>query len=147
MILSPATAADIPLMYAIEQQANAYPWPLSAFSSCQGGSYFSYTLKTDTGALLGFYIGQYIAGQAELFNICVAPAYHGKGYGKQLLQHFVAQLVDREATEAWLEVRVSNKPAIALYEKTGFIQTGIRPAYYQGPNGAEDAILMSLPLY
>ncbi|MDX3773307.1 ribosomal protein S18-alanine N-acetyltransferase [Chromatiaceae bacterium AAb-1] len=146
MIFSPVTPADIPLMYAIEQQANTYPWPQSAFLSCQGGSYFSYTLKDADGLLAGFYIGQCIAGQAELFNICVAPAQQGKGYGRQLLQHFTEQVITRQATEAWLEVRVSNQPAIALYEKLGFIQTGIRPNYYQGPQGSEDAVLMSLPI-
>lgn len=146
MTLSPATPADIPLMYAIEQKANAYPWPHSAFLSCQGGNYFSYVLRDDNETLLGFYIGQSIAEQAELFNICVAPQHQGKGYGRQLLQHFVDQIVARQAIEAWLEVRVSNKPAITLYEKVGFIQTGIRSAYYKGPQGSEDAVLMSLPV-
>ena len=43
-----------------------------------------------------------------------------------------------------LEVRASNAPAIALYEKHGFHQAGLRPGYYQHPR--EDAVIMTLDL-
>ena len=39
-----------------------------------------------------------------------------------------------------LEVRVSNAPAIALYEKLGFSPLGVRPGFYEAPR--EDALIM-----
>jgi ribosomal-protein-alanine N-acetyltransferase len=43
-----------------------------------------------------------------------------------------------------LEVRISNRAAIALYERAGFVQDGRRRGYYRDPE--EDAVLMGLPL-
>jgi ribosomal-protein-alanine N-acetyltransferase len=43
----------------------------------------------------------------------------------------------------FLEVRVSNSPAIELYNKTGFKRVSIRKNYYRLPDGREDALVMS----
>ena len=40
-----------------------------------------------------------------------------------------------------LEVRASNQAAIALYEKHGFTQAGLRKNYYEKPR--EDAVIMT----
>ncbi len=42
----------------------------------------------------------------------------------------------------FLEVRPSNKAAIALYKKKGFHQVANRPAYYQANKGREDAAVL-----
>jgi hypothetical protein len=49
--------------------------------------------------------------------------------------------LDRRATEATLEVRLSNLPARRLYEKFGFRPVGLRPRYYTDNN--EDALIMT----
>jgi ribosomal-protein-alanine N-acetyltransferase len=46
----------------------------------------------------------------------------------------------------FLEVRASNASAIALYEKRGFAEVGLRRNYYPTAKGSEDAILMALDL-
>ena len=133
-------------MLATEQAATAYPWAESSFRSSFSERYFNAVLLDDNDAILGFYIGEKVAVEASLFNIGVAPKAQGQGYGQQLLQHFIAQAQDLEALDCWLEVRQSNANAIKLYEKCGFIQTGLRPSYYPTATGREDAILMALPL-
>ncbi|CAM5189803.1 ribosomal protein S18-alanine N-acetyltransferase [Alishewanella longhuensis] len=143
--LRPLVLADLPLLMAIEQAANPYPWSEGVFRSCFGGQYFSYALLQND-VLQGFYFGQFLGVESQLFNICVAPTAQGKGFGKQLLGHYIEQCLVRNALEAWLEVRAGNTTAIQLYQKLGFIETGRRANYYVGPQGREDAILMCLPL-
>jgi [ribosomal protein S18]-alanine N-acetyltransferase len=145
-LLRSATPADIPAMLQIEQSANSHPWSEGTFNTCFSERYFNAVLMDDDDAIIGFYIGEKVAVEASLFNIGVAPKAQGQGYGQQLLQHFIAQAQDLEVLDCWLEVRQSNRNAIKLYEKCGFIQTGLRPGYYPTATGREDAILMALPL-
>ena len=135
---------DISRLVEIEQHANPYPWQQNAFVSSFADSYFSYKLLDDSGEIQGFYFAQLILEQLELFNICVAPAMQGEGYGKALLQHFLQEGASRGATEAFLEVRSTNHSAIALYEKCGFSKTGVRQNYYVQGDSKADAILMAL---
>ncbi len=141
-----ATVADIPAMLQIEQNATTHPWSEATFGTCFGERYFNAVLLDDKNTIIGFYIGEKVAVEASLFNIAVSPAAQGKGFGLQLLQHFIAQAQQLDALDCWLEVRQSNTSAIKLYEKCGFIQTGLRPNYYPTATGREDAILMALPL-
>ena len=50
------------------------------------------------------------------------------------------QLRQRGSKALTLEVRDSNVPAIALYEKLGFLQVGCRKNYYHNPR--EDALIL-----
>ena len=144
-VIRSATLADAPAMLAIEQAATSHPWTLKLFESCFGERYFNFVLEQQN-QICGFYIGEYIAGEASLFDICIAPSAQGKGFGRLLLEHFITEADNREAFECWLEVRESNVKAIKLYQSTGFHQTGKRPNYYPTATGHEDAILMGLPL-
>ena len=145
VIIRPATPVDIAAMLDIEQQATSHPWSQALFESCFGERYFNFVLEQHN-VICGFYIGEFIAGEASLFDICIAPAAQGRGFGRLLLEHFINQADEREAFECWLEVRESNVKAITLYQKAGFHQTGKRPNYYPTATGHEDAILMGLPL-
>lgn len=144
-VIRQATLADAELMLAIEQQVTAYPWTLPLYQSCFSERYFNYVVELD-GKVSGFYIGEFVAQEASLFNIVVAAHAQGQGLGRALLDHFIEQADGRSALECWLEVRASNTSAIALYQSAGFHQTGLRRNYYPTPSGNEDAILMGLPL-
>lgn len=147
MQIRTATTTDAAAMLAVEQAATAFPWTLALFTSCFGERYFNAVAVADgSGQVQGFYVGEYIAGQASLFDIAVHPDAQGQGYGKALLEHFIDSAISKGAFECWLEVRASNHKAIALYQQAGFVQTGLRPNYYPTPNGKEDAVLMALPL-
>ncbi|MEH8021410.1 MULTISPECIES: ribosomal protein S18-alanine N-acetyltransferase [Rheinheimera] len=142
MIFKPLTIADIPAVVVLEQAANVYPWTQYAFSSSFTNSYFNVKLLNAENDILGFYIAQLMADQVELFNICVAKAAQGQGFGKALLQHFLSQGQTQGAAEALLEVRSSNFTAIALYQNLGFAINGVRKGYYTAATGTEDALLM-----
>lgn len=78
------------------------------------------------------------AGEAELLRIAVDPAHRGAGLGRTLLEACQQALADEGIPHLFLEVRVSNHPAIQLYRTCGWKPCGLRPGYY--PNG-EDAVL------
>jgi len=143
--IRPLEPKQIAELYLIEQAANPYPWSEKVFASCFSERYFSFGIYLQE-QLQGFYFGQHIAVEAQLFNICVRVDAQGQGLGAQLLQHFIAQCQQRQVLDAWLEVRESAKHAIQLYQKYGFIETGRRANYYVNAAGREAAVLMALPL-
>lgn len=145
VIIRPATPTDIPALLDIEQQATSHPWSQALFESCFAERYFNFVLQQEN-KLLGFYIGQFIAGEASLFDLAVLPTAQGQGFGRLLLQHFIQQSEQQAALDCWLEVRESNHKAIRLYQSEGFHQTAKRANYYPTATGHEDAILMGLPL-
>ena len=91
------------------------------------------------------YIGMYISfDEANITNVAVLPSYRKKGIGEQLVAN--AKIFAKEAgTETiFLEVRISNTPAISLYQKMDFIKLGMRKNFYDHP--LEDAYIMSCKL-
>ena len=67
-----------------------------------------------------------------------------KMIAEKLLAHLLAEAADRGARQIFLEVRVSNTPAIKLYEKLNFKVAGSRKGFYQSPS--EDALVMQRSL-
>jgi ribosomal-protein-alanine N-acetyltransferase len=97
-------------------------------------------VAVDGGTVAGYVGSQTVMGWADMMNLCVAPDYRRQGLGRELVLELVRQLRRNGATCLTLEVRVSNAPAIALYEKLGFAQVGRRPRYYEKPR--EDALIL-----
>jgi ribosomal-protein-alanine N-acetyltransferase len=67
-----------------------------------------------------------------------------RGLARRLFAELAGKLRLAGVTEVILEVRACNQPALALYRRLGFAETGRRPCYYQAP--ADDAVLMRLGL-
>jgi ribosomal-protein-alanine acetyltransferase len=83
------------------------------------------------------------AGESHLLNVCVRPERQREGHGMRLLEHLVALSRRHHADTALLEVRPSNRAALALYRKAGFNEVGVRRGYYPGTNGREDALILA----
>lgn len=90
-------------------------------------------------AVLGFLVARQGGDEWELENIVVAEQAQRLGYGSRLLNRFLDEARQSGAHSLHLEVRESNHPARALYEKWGFVETGRRRSYYSDPG--EDAVL------
>lgn len=139
------TIERIDELMAIENVCHSHPWSEKTMASCIGGRYFGYLAHHQENAV-GFYIGEYIAQEATLMDICVAPQAQGKGIGKQLLLHFIDEAQQRGAHTVFLEVRVSNIGALMLYINQGFTEIGRRTGYYPAKIGYEDGIVMKKEL-
>ncbi|MCL2208163.1 MAG: ribosomal protein S18-alanine N-acetyltransferase [Fibromonadales bacterium] len=86
-----------------------------------------------------FAIWQMAADECELLLIEVEESERGKGFGKMLMEHCHKELAAQGAKSFFLEVRVSNVAAIALYEKLGYEKIAERKKYYAD---GEDAVVM-----
>ena len=101
----------------------------------------SYWLVALDGDIVAGYIGsQSVMGESDMMNVAVSPDYRRRGIGEALVNALAADLKAKGNTCLTLEVRASNDPAIALYEKLGFHQAGRRPNYYHNPK--EDALIL-----
>lgn len=138
---------DISEVMAIERQVEFHPWSERQFQeSLEAGQ--RCTVMVEDGKVIGFCILQPVLDEANLLLMAIDPQYQGQGKGFTLLTESVELLGD-SCVMVFLEVRTSNRPAISLYEKIGFHQTGIRKNYYPADravfaNGKEDAVLMAL---
>ncbi len=94
-----------------------------------------------------FLVGRAVAGEAELLTLAVSPEVRRRGLGRHLVARFLYQARLRDATTAFLEVSVTNTPAIALYSRAGFAERGRRKGYYTDPHGHRvDALIMTRDL-
>jgi ribosomal-protein-alanine N-acetyltransferase len=137
---------DVDLISPIEQACHAFPSSHKLLSSCFSKRYRNFKMCLD-GKVIGFYMAEFIIDEMTLHNICINPECQGKGYGRQLFDHFLEIAKEHKAVQLWLEVRESNVAAIALYQGNGFDVAGVRNNYYPAKNGREDALLMGSALF
>lgn len=103
-------------------------------------------LETMTPAkVLGFAACQRIIDEAELRNLAVDPKHYHQGVGRALVAEARRRLLEAGAKRIFLEVRQSNKQALALYYSAGFGLHSERKDYYQDPR--EDAYVLALELF
>ena len=142
-----AIAADIPLIIELERESpTAAHWSLghykALFSEAQRLRR-AWVIESETTPA-GFLIARRVVNEWEIENILVAPAARRRGLASQLMGTFLATARGERAEAVFLEVRDSNQPARALYEKLGFHKTGRRLGYYDNPR--EDALTYRLAL-
>jgi len=130
--------SDLPQVIAIERRAFPTPWSLAMFVlelSKPSGVCLGAVVD---GALVGYLICSRYADVWHLMNIAVDPSARRHGYAWAMLEEMLERAGPEEAYT--LEVRTSNAPAIALYERFGFRSAGTRPRYYH--DTGEDAMIM-----
>ena len=125
----------------IEQQVYPRPWSLSLFLSELALRTSRYYLVARVDSMVVGYAGlMYSGDDAHVTTIAVDPSWHRAKIATRLMVELSRAALDRHARNLTLEVRVSNTPAQALYEKFGFASAGIRKNYYVETN--EDALVM-----
>lgn len=142
MHVIPMAREHIPALAAIESACFAVPWSAAALAEELENPCAAFRVAVDeTGRVLG-YAGCYcVADEGQIANVAVAPAARRQGVGRALLAALEQLARQRGLYRLTLEVRVSNAPAVALYEGAGFIRDGIRPGFYREPQ--EDAAIYS----
>ena len=144
MLIREMTFTDIVQAVEIENQCFSMPWSEKSFmdSITREDTLF---LVCEEGTTIMGYIGMYISfEEGSITNVAVSSKYRQKGYGEALVSAVKEKAREKKAEKIFLEVRVSNTPAISLYKKMGFDNLGVRKNFYEHPK--EDAYIMSCDL-
>jgi [ribosomal protein S18]-alanine N-acetyltransferase len=141
----PMTEQDLSAVMRIEPTIYSHPWTLGNFRDSLNAGHSAWVMEL-AGELVGYALVMMVLDEAHLLNISVAKPFQGQGLGRVLLAQMIAISRRYQAANMFLEVRVSNTSAIALYETMGFCEMGIRRNYYPTKSGREDAVLMGLAL-
>ncbi len=140
--LTPMTEEHIPQIAALERACFSHPWSEDALrDELWNDSAVVVVAEGEDGTVLGYAGLQTVLDEGYINNVAVDPRFRRQGVAGQLVEAFLRFGAARLAFLT-LEVRASNAPAIALYEKYGFTQAGRRRDYYDDPK--EDALLMTL---
>lgn len=138
--IRPLREADIEPLSRIEAESFSMPWSPKDFADLLSRSYCTYLVAEVDGEVVGSCGMTNICNEGNIDNVVVAEAFRGQGIAQKLLAELIA-VGEAEGIEAFtLEVRISNAPAIYVYEKMGFVSEGIRPGFYEKPT--EDAMIM-----
>lgn len=100
----------------------------------------------DAANVCGFVLYSTVLDEGSIDNIAVLPRCRRAGLGGRLLDGALQAMRERGMRRCLLDVRQSNAAARALYTRHGFVEDGLRKAYYRTAGGFEDAVLMSRSL-
>ena len=131
---------DLTQVCAIEEDTFSMPWSRKAFGETLS-YYHTLFLAAEIDGEIAGYCGFYQSlEEAEITNVAVKRQFQRRGIGRKLLLELMRLGKEQGAFAFTLEVRVSNLPAIRLYESLGFVSFGIRPDFYEKPK--ENALIM-----
>lgn len=143
--LRPMRLPDIEPVLVCERAAYEFPWSGDIFRDCLRVGYNCWVVELGD-RVVGHGIMSVGAGECHVLNLCVHPRWQGMGLGRRLLRRLLALAQAKGADTAFLEVRVSNRLARALYASEGFCEIGERRGYYPARNGREDAVVLARAL-
>ena len=139
-----ANQQDLNTIVEIENASMSSPWTLDSYKEALDSDHAFIMVADEAGVCVGFAVFYLTAPESELPDIVVSESHRGRGIGKLLLDASLRELSLRGVDTVFLEVRVSNERARALYEKMGFEEIGRRKYFYSDP--IEDAICMRLEI-
>ena len=163
------TPAWLDSVLRVEQSAYAHPWTIGNFTDSLKSGYEAQMLVAGTSPeqnpaepakateLLGYFVAMKGVDEVHLLNLTVAPPHQRQGWARVMLDALAIWARGHGAQWLWLEVRVSNARAKAIYEHYGFREVGVRRDYYPQNDAAsghaggqpakrEDASVMSFAL-
>ncbi len=136
---------DVPAVFDLERATvEAAHWPRSEYERLAGSSPLALVTEEANGAIVGFLFARRAADEVEILNLTVCDRVRRKGVASALLDRLFEKLTAAPPARIYLEVRRSNKAAIAFYERHGFGRVGERRNYYSHPT--EDALVLSLSI-
>jgi [ribosomal protein S18]-alanine N-acetyltransferase len=128
----PMTVYDLPDVLRMERASFVSPWSESMFlrDILHNTLAHIYSVRREM-AIIGYYSLWKIVDEGHLVTICVDPSIRRQGVGSEILEHALRLGESLNLRNVTLEVRDSNRDAIRLYTRFGFMSTGVRMKYYE----------------
>lgn len=140
MTIESMTVDDISQVAEIERQIFSIPWSEKAFRNSMESDNTIYIVAKENDNVAG-YAGMYLSfEEGNITNVAVNPLSRRKGIGEKIVRDILNRAYEKGVRDVFLEVRETNNVAIALYEKIGFKEEGIRKNFYDKPR--ENALIM-----
>lgn len=139
--LVPMDRSHLAQIAALERACFSAPWSEEMLAEELYNESASFIVaEGEDGRVLGYAGLHAVLDEGYIDNVAVDPALRRQGVADALLGVF-ERFAAAHLAFLTLEVRASNAPAIALYEKHGFAREGLRRGYYTAPK--EDAVIMT----
>ena len=136
------TTADAEAVAVIEKNTFSDPWSKQGFLDTIALPESCCLVAVWEGQICGYCIYYRSFEEAEIVNVAVAETFRNKKIGSALLDQLLFEGRKEGVRDFFLEVRVTNEAAIALYKSHGFQKEGIRKNFYENPR--EDAYVLRL---
>ena len=140
MNITEMNASHVPQVAQLEQLCFADPWSEKSVASELDNIWALWLVAVEDDRVIGYIGSQTSIDETDVMNVAVHPDCRRRGIAETLIVNLVDELKKKGSHALMLEVRASNAPAIALYEKLGFLQVGCRKNYYRNPK--EDALIL-----
>lgn len=140
LIIRNMTLNDLDAVAEVASGCFLQPWQRSDFEFSVNADYDIGLVAEREESVIGFCILRCSIPQADVIDVAVIPEARGAGVGTVMINRLIGEGIKCGVSEFILEVRLSNNPAIKLYENAGFKTIGIRKDYYSTP--VEDALIM-----
>ncbi len=135
---------DIPALAEIEREEFSIPFREKDFSDLFDSEISNVLVAKFHGVVVGYVSFTVIIDECQIINFATKNQFKRQGVGKTVMEALISHCENLGVKKYFLEVRVSNEGAIALYKKYGFVPVGISKNHFSAPR--EDAVLMNLEL-
>ena len=140
MEIVPMKDAHVSQVAQLEALCFRDPWSERSVASELNNPLSLWLVAVEGERVAGYVGSQSVMGESDMMNVAVHPVFRRRGVAEKLILCLIEGLKANGNRCLTLEVRASNVSAIALYQKLGFEQVGLRKNYYRNPK--EDALIL-----
>ena len=140
MIIERMNSSHVAQIAQLEKICFSDPWSEKSVASELDNKLAFWLVAVEEERVAGYIGSQTVMDETDMMNVAVHPDFRRQGIAEALVNTLVENLKKMGSRCLTLEVRASNAPAIALYEKLGFAEIGRRKNYYRNPR--EDALIL-----
>ena len=140
MIIEKMNSSHVAQIAQLEKICFSDPWSEKSIASELDNKLAFWLVAAEGDTVAGYIGSQTVIDETDMMNVAVHPDFRRQGIAEALVNTLVENLKKMGSRCLTLEVRASNAPAIALYEKLEFAEIGRRKNYYRNPR--EDALIL-----